>query len=146
MPPQSYLLKCYNEEFIKITAVKASISGKFSWAEWGLQKAISIAVSLVSAGWDAIARSCTAIKNTVKNVAKLGTELGKKGINVALKQVGLALGKGIAKECVTALVNYGVDKTLVADIEKHIAQDVSEKITKALANNQLVRQAIALDN
>jgi hypothetical protein len=39
-----------------ITAVKAGIQGGFSWAEWGLQKAISLAVSLISAGWDAIKR------------------------------------------------------------------------------------------
>ena len=128
-----------------ITAVKAGIQGGFSWAEWGLQKAISLAVSLISAGWDSIKKGCKAIKGTVQNVGRVAAEMGKKGIKVAMQRVGVELGKGIAKECVSALVNYGTDQLLMKDIEKEIEKKVTTKVTQALKQNQWVQRALALD-
>jgi ankyrin repeat protein len=128
-----------------ITAVKSGIQGSFSWAEWALQKTISLAVSLISAGWDAIKKGCTAIKETAQNVGRTAAELGKKGIKAAWQRVGAELGKGIAKECANALVNYGVDELLIKNIEKKIEKDVTEKIMHYLAQSTLVKAALALD-
>lgn len=128
-----------------ITSGIAAIQGKFSWVEWGIQKAISVAISLASSGWNAVKQGCKNLKNAFKSVGVLATQLGKEGLNVAAKQVGLALGKGIAKEAVMALANYGAEKTLVADLEQQIAEKAEKTITQALCNNPLVQAALAQD-
>ncbi|MCG8340675.1 MAG: hypothetical protein MI674_05410, partial [Cytophagales bacterium] len=103
-----------------ITAVKSAFGGKFSWEEWKLQKAIRLAICIVSAGWDLVKKGIKTIGEsikqgvkevgrTVRNLGSLGSELGIKGLEAAKKQVGLAFGKGLLKEGLTAIVNYGVD-------------------------------------
>ncbi len=136
-----------------ITSVKAGIQGGFSWAEWGLQKAISLAVSLISAGWDAIKKGCKMVKETAQNLGKavkeVGkksiTELRKKGMKAAIQRVGVELGKGVAKECVNTLVNYGVDQLLMKNIEKEIATRVTNKVIDSLQKSSLIQDAMALD-
>ena len=128
-----------------ITAVKAGIQGGFSWAEWGLQKAISLAVSLICAGWDAIKKGFTAVKETAQNRGSATTVLGKQGMKVAMQRVGLELGKRVAKDCVNALVNYGVDQLIVKNIEEEIAKKVTEKVSRFLEQNTLAQAALALD-
>ena len=128
-----------------ITAVKAGIQGGFSWAEWGLQKAISLAVSLICAGWDAIKNGFAAVKETAQHIGRAATVIGKQGMNVAMQRVGLELGKSVAKECATALVNYGVDQLIVKNIEEEIAKKVTEKVSRFLEQSTLAQAAIALD-
>ena len=44
-----------------------------------------------------------------------------------------------------ALVDYGVDSTLIKDIEKKIAHKVEDTINDFLQDNPLIQQALALD-
>ncbi len=128
-----------------ITSVKAGIQGSFSWAEWGLQKVISLAVSLVSAGWNAIQNGCKAIKEAVQNLSRVTVEMGKEGMKLAMQRVGLELGRGVAKECVNTLVNYGVDKLVAENIEKKIAAAVTEQVTHSLEQSAWVQVALSID-
>jgi hypothetical protein len=66
-------------------------------------------------------------------------------MKVAMQRVGLELGKSVAKECVNALVNYGVDQLLMKNIEKEIAAKVTEKVIQSLMRSSLVQAACALD-
>jgi hypothetical protein len=66
-------------------------------------------------------------------------------MKVAMQRVGLELGKSVAKECVNALVNYGVDQLLMKNIEKEIAARVTEKVIQSLMQSSLVQAACALD-
>lgn len=144
-----------------IHAVRSAISSQFSWEDWSIQKAINLAVSIVSAGWQAIKDGCKAVKDTIKGATiatTLTTELGKEvvvsqvaqelrteGLKMATQQLGLALSKGIAKECISTMVNYGMDQTLMKKIEKQIEQQVEAVIMQALEEDQLVQQALAAD-
>lgn len=82
-----------------ITAVKSAITGSFSWAAWAIQKAISIAVSLISAGYGALKSGWQSATNTVKDlVGKTAVGASQSGINLAIKETAMAVGKGAAKE------------------------------------------------
>ena len=128
-----------------ITAVKSGIQGSFSWAEWGLKKAISLAVSLISAGWDAIKKGCATVKESAQNLARSTCTVGRSGLKVAIKRAGKELGSSVAKECVNALVDYGVDKLLIKNIEELVAKKVAEKVSRSLEQSTLVQAALALD-
>lgn len=62
-----------------------------------------------------------------------------------MQRVGLELGKGVAKECVNALVNYGVDRLIVKNIEEEITKKMTEKVSRFLEQSTLAQAAIGLD-
>ncbi len=103
-----------------ITAAKAGIKGEFSWKEWGIQKAISIAISLVTAGMGAVKAAAKATGAFVKTAAtkastmickqglgqaakQLISETTKEGLKLAALQMGLALAKGVGKKILNQL-------------------------------------------
>jgi len=129
-----------------ITALKSTITGKFSWAEWSLQKSISFAISLISAGWTAFKDGCSSLFAGVKTaVTSATTVLTREGLKIAMQQVALEIGKGVAKECVKELANYAIDSTVIADIERDLAKRVQGQITRSLEGNELVMKGLALD-
>lgn len=141
-----------------ITAVKSGIEGDFSWEEWGIQKAISIAISVVTAGLGAIKTAAKAVGTFVKTAASKAAQfvtkeagkqvvgqVTKQGLKLAIKQVGLTLAKGVAKEAINQLVDYVADKTVLPLIEQEIAEKVEAAISQMLEDNEILQNALKLD-
>jgi hypothetical protein len=126
-----------------IVGVKAAISGTFSWAAYAMQKAISLAISIISSGWESIKKGFQTIKEIGNSTAKLTF---KEGMKLATKQVGLALAKGVAKECINAVADYFTDKLIMDGLEAQISAKVSETLTKALENNQIIQNGLHADH
>lgn len=133
-----------------ITAVKDGIINRdFSWVSYGIQKAISLTVSLVCAGLGAIK---DAAKTAVAGVKSIGsvvtttlTTTVKKGWTIAAKAIGTNLAKGVAREVVTQLVDYGVSKALMPSIQDAVMKRVEGPIQQALLNNSNVKKMLELD-
>ncbi|KPJ20365.1 Protein translocase subunit secA [Papilio machaon] len=133
-----------------ITAVKDGIINRdFDWAMWGLMKVISLTVSVVCAGLKAIKDVARTAYSGVKNIATSGIKAFNKvtseGFKIAAKKLGFELSKGVAKEIVTQLVNYGIDKSLIPLVEEAIIELIRNPIEKALSENSKVISMLKLD-
>lgn len=145
-----------------ITAVKDGIINRsLDWASWAIQKAISLTVSIVCAGLGAIKDAAkTAIAGVkaaagaVKTAALGGKviieQTVKNGWKLAAKAVGVSIAKGVAKEVVTQLVDYGISKALMPSIEEEVRKRVEGPIQEALTNEmtslgQIVKKMLELD-
>lgn len=134
-----------------ITAVKDGIINRdFSWAQWGIQKAISMAVSLVCAGMGAIkdaAKTVVAgVKATASAVKEGVTQTVKEGWKLAAKSMGIAIAKGVAKETVNTLVDYGIQQLAMPAIEENLTKSVAPKIEEALLANPNVEKMLKIDS
>jgi preprotein translocase subunit SecA len=135
--------------------------GYFSWKEWGIQRAISMAVAFIGAGVKMLKQwvSDKIVPNLNKGIQKFAgkvqaiTNRFKVGFSAddasqsrtLLKEVGTRLAGGIVKDLVQTLVNDGLDKLLVEHISASVEKAVTKKIIEALEQNTLVQAAIALD-
>ena len=133
-----------------ITTVKDGIIGRsISWAAWGIQKAISLTVSLVCAGLKAIKDVAKVAVSGIKQAVSVGTNavtgVVKEGWKLAAKKLGTELGKQVGKELVKTIADYGVDKLLIPKIEETIKEKVENKITEYLKNNDKVKEMLELD-
>lgn len=134
-----------------ITAVKDGIINRdFSWVSYGIQKAISLTVSLVCAGMGAIKDAAKTVVAGAKQAASLLTKtvvttVTKAGWKIAAKAIGTNLAKGVAKELVTQLVDYGVNKALMPSIEIEVMKLIEKPIQEALMKNDNVKKMLQLD-
>jgi ankyrin repeat protein/preprotein translocase subunit SecA len=140
-----------------ITAITSAISGEFSWKDWGISKAISIAVSIISfgisEGWSKIKEGIKGLKESIKTgikeVRKMASKKGAQAVKKALikqaKSVACELGKGVGKACTIMLVRHGVQESLGEILEEKITQAVSQSIMQSVLNNELIRKAMAHD-
>jgi preprotein translocase subunit SecA len=145
-----------------ITAVKDGIINRsLDWASWAIQKAISLTVSIVCAGLGAIKDAAKtavagikAAAGAVKTAALGGKviieQTVKNGWKLAAKAVGVSIAKGVAKEVVTQLVDYGISKALMPSIEEEVRKRVEGPIQEALTNEmtslgQIVKKMLELD-
>ena len=129
-----------------ITAVKDGIINRdFSWVSYGIQKAISLTVSLVCAGLGAIKDAAKTAVAGVKSIGQAMTTTVKAGWKIAAKAIGTGLAKGVAKELVTQLVNYGVSKTIMPAIQDEVMQRIEQPIQNALLANNRVKEMLKLD-
>ncbi|CAF3062018.1 unnamed protein product [Rotaria sp. Silwood2] len=129
-----------------ITAVKDGIINRdFSWVSYGIQKAISLTVSLVCAGLGAIKDAAKTAVAGVKSIGQVMTTTVKVGWKIAAKAIGTGLAKGVAKELVTQLVDYGVSKTLMPAIQDEVMKRIEQPIQNALLANTRVKKMLELD-
>ncbi|XP_049884016.1 uncharacterized protein LOC126379352 isoform X1 [Pectinophora gossypiella] len=133
-----------------ITAIKDGIINRdFDWATWALMKVISVAVSVVCAGFKAIKDAARTAYAGAKNIATAGakafTQTTKQGWKIVAKKMGLEMAKGVGKEIVTNLVTYGINKTILPMIEEIIIEQVRNPIQDALINNSKVAEMLKLD-
>jgi preprotein translocase subunit SecA len=133
-----------------ITAVKDGIINRdFNWESWGIQKAISLAVSVICAGLSALKNAVMAAFKTAQTAAKAVVETAKQVVQstwkLVAKSAAIALAKGVAKECVTQLVDYGVSKAVMPNIEEEIRKLFEPVITKTLTESDSVRMMFELD-
>lgn len=137
-----------------ITAVKDGIINRdFSWVSYGIQKAISLTVSLVCAGMGAIKDAAKTAAAGIKQAASVMTKVAttavttvtKTGWRIAAKAMGTAIAKGVAKELVTQLADYGVNKALMPSIEEEIMKLIEKPIQDALMSSDHVQKMLKLD-
>ncbi|CAF1345422.1 unnamed protein product, partial [Didymodactylos carnosus] len=126
-----------------IIAVKDGIINRdFSWASYAIQKAISLTVSIVCAGLGAIKDVAKTAIAGVKAATTAITVTVKEGCKIAARAVGTALAKGVAKELVTALTDYGVNKALMpSKLDGQYRNNHYEKLIKDKAMELLNPQS-----
>ncbi|XP_065087810.1 uncharacterized protein LOC135709426 [Ochlerotatus camptorhynchus] len=156
-----------------IVAATAAIKGTFSWAAWATQKVISIAISIVCAGIASIKQTiksakeagtlglgtikqagkgvCNTFKSGLKDISRTCYDVGKGivgpqgGVQLAIKEVGLALGKGVVKECLNEAGKYCTDQLFMKNLEDEISACVNDALIRALSENALVVKALEED-
>jgi hypothetical protein len=129
-----------------ITMVKDGIINRnFSWESYGIQKAISMTVSLVYAGFKAIKDVAKTAYAGMKSIQTAMTTTVKAGWQLAAKAMGVSLAKGVAKELVTQLVDYGVNQALMPSIQQEVMKRIEKPIQDALLKNPNVKKMLELD-
>lgn len=82
----------------------------------------------------------------VKGVAnEVITTVTKKGWGLVAKKIGLEVTKKIGTEITKELVNIGVDKALIPQVESAIKAMVAPKIIAALQSNKNVKKWLDID-
>ncbi|CAM4975944.1 unnamed protein product [Rotaria socialis] len=140
-----------------IHAIKSAITGEFSWKEYAIQKAISIAITIATCGMAALKETGQAIKSGFKGCAtmvkaaavggkQLVGQFTKEGWKLVGKQIGQAFLKAGAKEILKTVL----DKTILAELSKKINQEISEhiqqQVTEEVNGNQTIKDFLTVDS
>lgn len=128
-----------------LASFKAGISGTFSWAQWGMKKALRLAISIVSSGWQSIKDGIKDFTDTVKNISSIGLGITREGMKAAGKHALLALSKGVVKELANCATNYISEELIIKNIENDIEKSIIEKLEERLFSNELITKAFQLD-
>ncbi|XP_076279535.1 uncharacterized protein LOC143208734 [Lasioglossum baleicum] len=133
-----------------VTAVKDGIINRdFDWARWAIEKAISLVVSVACAGWKAMKDVAKTAYAGVKNAASIGskvvTQTVKEGWKMVAQKVAYDLAKGVAKDVVSNLANYGVSQTIIPLIQEKLIELLQGPIEQALKTNPSVKIMLKLD-
>lgn len=129
-----------------IVSIQSAIKGTFSWAAWAVQKVISLAISIISAGYGAMKSGLKDAANTAKDlVGKTAVGAVKEGWTLAAKQVGLELGKDVLKTIMLEAGQVCTNKLFMEGLESTIKEKVETAITKALLKNPVVVNALKED-
>jgi preprotein translocase subunit SecA len=141
-----------------ITAIKSVITGEFSWEEYAIQKAISVAITICTCGTSGLKEAGRAIKGgftgcvnivTGKTASVVGKQvvgqLTKDGVKLVGKQIGLAFIKVGAKE----VLKTALDKTVLAALSTRINQEISkliqDQVKQEVNRNILITEFLAID-
>lgn len=131
-------------------SVKSGIVNRdFSWAAYGIQKAISLTVTVVCAGLGAIKDAAKTVvagaKQAATGLKAFGTTVVKSGWKLAAKVIGKEIAKGVAKQVVTELVNYGINKALMPNINEAVLEIIEGPIIAALESNETLKRLLEID-
>ncbi|CAF4254967.1 unnamed protein product [Rotaria sp. Silwood2] len=139
-----------------ITAIRSAIIGEFSWKEYAIQKAISIAITIATCGMAALKETGQAIKsgfkgcaNIIKSVSIGGKQLigqfTKEGWILVGKQIGQSFVKAVTKEILKTIL----DKTILTQLSKRINKEICEHIQKRVNHeinlNQTIKDFLIID-
>ncbi|OON18316.1 SecA DEAD-like domain protein [Opisthorchis viverrini] len=135
-----------------ITAVKSGIIGRnIDWKAWGVQKTVSLVVTVVCAGVGAAldaAMTLGAAGTQVLRAAAQGVKITKctaSCFGTALKAVGAGLAKGVVRELVANIANYGLTKMIVPEIRKMLDSHIKPWVEKNILKNSMVAYLLELD-
>ncbi len=147
-------------------AYRAYSSRQFSWSDYAKQKAVSIAISVASAGFSKIKDAgkgiatitgegakefveagATQFISNGKTVAQQMTKAGTNLKSLAYKYVGTKAGEAIVREGLNNGVQY-LSNLSFDIIKPQICEHIQEKVKKTFCNdnlNQFLRKMYALD-
>ena len=108
-----------------VYATIAGITGTFSWKEWAIQKAISVAISIATAGIGALAAPAK-IAVKVGSAARYSTFA--KTLAKAAGEFVVNAAAGIVTDVLLADVQERVVATIVNEIEKKLFSQITEKL------------------
>ncbi len=112
-----------------VYATIAGLTGTFSWKDWAVQKAISLTISLATAGF-------STLSNLGQTAAKVGSisrsALFSKVMLKAAGQFVLQCSSGLITEELMKVVQVEVVDRLVIAVEAHIMKPIEEGLQKKL--------------
>ncbi|CAF1411613.1 unnamed protein product [Adineta steineri] len=108
-----------------VYATMAGLSGNFSWKDWAIQKAISLSLSIMSAGLGKLASTgSTAAKlGSVSRAAMISKIVGKAGLQFATTCL-----TNIITEKIMEQIQDGVIQKVVSCIEEMFLKGINESI------------------
>ncbi|TGZ55871.1 hypothetical protein CRM22_010276 [Opisthorchis felineus] len=135
-----------------ITAVKSGIIGRnIDWKAWGVQKTVSLVVTVVCAGVGAALDAAMTLRSAGAQVLRAATQTVRISkctascFGAALKAVGAGLAKGVVKELVTNIANYGLTKLVVPEIRQMLDSYIKPWVEKNILQNSIVAYLLELD-
>ncbi|CAF1057990.1 unnamed protein product [Didymodactylos carnosus] len=137
-----------------ITCVKAGIINRnFSWKQWGMQKAISSAVTIACAGFSALKAAARTVKSglkTAKAAVKYGmqelwTKAAQEGLKIGGKKVAVEVVKRAAVEVTLSLINYALAETIVPIVENLIQTALADLIVLRYKHNADLQRLMDCD-
>lgn len=130
-----------------ITAVQDGIINRdFSWKTWGIQKVISLTISVACAGLKAMKDVAKTVMRGVKAVGSEISTVAKAGWKLAAKCMGKALTKDLGIKMLNVLAEYGIQELLIKKIEEVVETQVEKPIQDALLNNENIKMMLELDS
>ena len=120
------------------SGIQGMINGTFDWAEWAISKAVSLSVSLLTAGFSVIKSGFTAATNSVKGLLNGSKSL----MNIA--DDCIAAGKSVwssAKTGMTSLVNASSKASVKTTFNK-LASDATVKSNLKAASKYAVQELV----
>ena len=139
-----------------IFAIKCGITGEFSWKEYGIQKAISLTITLATCGWGALKETGQLMKSGFKGCATIiktaavgGKQLIGQFTKDSLKLVSRQIAQSFLKAGVKEIIQTVLDKTVLAalseQINKTIANNIQKKVNEEVDKNQTIDCCLAND-
>ncbi|XP_054914331.1 uncharacterized protein LOC129378078 [Poeciliopsis prolifica] len=137
--------------------ITAMIKGEFSWKEWGIGKAISIGVSIlsfgvgkiISKGFKAAKAAIKAIGKKLKPLPKFLSNQAKNGLSTVTKTNMKNALKLTAKKIVEKAASYGLGKAeeklleqILKGIKNEVTKGITEKVKSKLEEEPLVNSII----
>uniref|UniRef100_A0AC35G1W5 Chloroplast protein-transporting ATPase n=1 Tax=Panagrolaimus sp. PS1159 TaxID=55785 RepID=A0AC35G1W5_9BILA len=137
--------------FDLVAAVKDGIINKsFNWANWAIQKAISLAISVISAGFSAIKNAASGAARAVKTAANFA----KPGVEQAAKAGARTSGGLIIKEVTKIgakkliaepIIDNVLSNTIEEPLQKRLKDTINEIIIQHLKDDPNVQKLIKCD-
>ena len=125
-----------------VEGFKGMITGTFSWVQWAIGKAISLAVSVLSFG---VGKACKWFKtggSLFKNcTSKVVSGFTTQGAKQSLKQALKYTAKQMAVQGAVALMDKGVEK-LIEQATKEVAAKYKDEFRRSILENSNLREAI----
>lgn len=129
-----------------ITGIEAMVRGEFSWKSWAIQKAVSIAVSIVAFGvGKLVAKGFKGCKMSIQGVGKelkampaFLSKQAKEGLSVVAKTNMKNALKVTGKKLIEEVVSYGLRKAeeeILKEILDIIKTKVEEKINSSVKSS-----------
>lgn len=121
---------------------------EFSWEDYGIQKAISIAITISTCGMSALKETGRAIQtgaNLVKNISIKGVgkqligQFTKQDWQLVGKQIAIAFVKAGAQEVIKTVLDKTILSTLNEKINEEITENITGKIKHEIDDNQLTK-------
>ncbi|XP_035272931.1 uncharacterized protein LOC118226995 [Anguilla anguilla] len=135
-----------------ITGIESMITGEFSWQSWAIDKAISIAISLigfgigklVSKGFKASKTLMKGFGKQLKAMPKFFTSQAKEGFSVTMKTNMKNAVKVTAKKIIEESVGYGIGMAedeiiskILEEIEKEVKKGISDEVKSNMGKDPL---------
>eukprot|EP00392_Amoebophrya_sp_AT5.2_P019007 g19694.t1 len=114
-----------------VTCVKdVIINRNFDWASWGISKAVSLAISIVTAGAGAIKEmakiAAGVVKGSIEITGKVVLESAKMVGIAALKETGKQIGNHLTNAFVTEKATQAIGRAIENSIRKNLETFLAE--------------------
>lgn len=139
-----------------IFAIKCGITGEFSWKDYGIQKAISLTITIATCGLGALKEAGQLMKSGFKggvSMVKAATIGGQQAIGLFTRNGWTLVGKQIVNSFVKAgakeVIKTVLDRTVLAELSKRINQEITEniqtKVSDQVQQNHIINRFLTVN-
>ena len=121
------------------------INRSINWAMWAVQKAVSITVSMVTAGFSAAREVCQMTGKALVSVGKASIAFGEETVRLAMKAIGKGAAKGIATHLADELVKVATDKLTEKCFNYFLRNKFQDMIDNILKKNYELYNMLSTD-